>query len=69
MKKRILDFLIKIGRKCKVLTYPVMIVVVAFLTIYHTIKNIFSVKNKWKFLVTCGICLAVVVGGVLVLHS
>ncbi len=69
MKKRILDFLIKIGRKCKVLTYPVMIVVVAFLTIYHTVKNIFSVKNKWKFLVTCGICLAVVVGGVLVLPA
>ena len=27
MKKRILDFLIKIGKKCKPLTYPVMIVV------------------------------------------
>ena len=26
MKKKILDFLIKIGKKCKPLTYPVMIV-------------------------------------------
>ena len=30
MKKKILDFLIKIGKKCKPLTYPVMIVVIAF---------------------------------------
>ncbi|MFR5970048.1 MAG: hypothetical protein ACLUGF_03005 [Clostridium sp.] len=41
MKKRILEFLIKIGKKCKPLTYPVMIVVIAFLTIYHAIRNLF----------------------------
>ena len=51
MKKRILDFLIKIGKKCKSLTYPVMIVVIAFLTIYHAIRNLFIKENKWKSLV------------------
>ena len=69
MKKRILDFLIKIGKKCKPLTYPVMIVVIAFLTIYHAIRNLFTKENKWKSLVTGAICLAAVVGAVLVLPS
>ena len=69
MKKRILDFLIKIGKKCKPLTYPVMIVVIAFLTIYHAIRNLFTNENKWKSLVTGAICLAAVVGAVLVLPS
>jgi len=69
MKKRILDFLIKIGKKCKPLTYPVMIVVIAFLTIYHAIRNLFTKENKWKSLVTGAICLVAVVGAVLVLPS
>ena len=70
MKKRILEFLIKIGKKCKPLTYPVMIVVIAFLTIYHAIRNLFIKKeNKWKSLVTGAICLVAVVGAVLVLPS
>ena len=69
MKKRILDFLIKIGKKCKPLTYPVMLVVIAFLTIYHAIRNLFTKENKWKSLVTGAICLAAVVGAVLVLPS
>lgn len=70
MKKKILDFLIKIGKKCKPLTYPVMIVVIAFLTIYHAIRNLFIKKeNKWKSLVTGAICLVAVVGAVLVLPS
>ena len=69
MKKRILDFLIKIGKKCKPLTYPVMIVVIAFLTIYHAIRNLFIKENKWKSLVTGAICLVAVVGAVLVLPS
>lgn len=69
MKKRILNFLIKIGKKCKPLTYPIMIVVVAFLTVYHAIRNLFSKENKWKSLATCGICLVAVVGAVLVLPS
>ena len=49
MKKRILDFLIKIGKKCKPLTYPVMIVVIASLTIYHAIRNLFTKKIKEWF--------------------
>ena len=69
MKKRILEFLIKIGKKCKPLTYPVMIVVIAFLTIYHAIRNLFIKENKWKSLVTGAICLVAVVGAVLVLPS
>lgn len=46
MKKRILNFLIKIGKKCKPLTYPVMIVVIAFLTIYHGDKKSIYKKGE-----------------------
>ncbi len=56
-------------KKCKPLTYPVMIVVIAFLTIYHAIRNLFTKENKWKALVTGAICLVAVLGAVLVLPS
>ena len=46
-----------------------MIVVIAFLTIYHAIRNLFIKENKWKSLVTGAICLVAVVGAVLVLPS
>ena len=43
-----------------------MIVVIAFLTIYHAIRNLFTKENKWKSLVTGAICLVAIVGAVLV---
>lgn len=71
MKDRILQFLIRIGRKCKPLTYPVMVVVVAFLTVYHALRNLLTKArhHKLKAGVVCGLALFALVGTLLVLPS
>lgn len=71
MKDRILQLLIKIGRKCRPLAYPITFIVVVFLTVYHALRKVF-VETRYHKLrngLIGGLAMLVLVGTILVLPS
>ena len=71
LKNRILKSLIGIGRKCKILAYPITFFVIAFLAVYHAVRKLF-VESEYRKVRTglLGVlCAAVVIGAVVVLPT
>ena len=46
LKNRILKSLIGIGRKCKILAYPITFFVIAFLAVYHAVRKLRSEERR-----------------------
>lgn len=71
LKTRMLQSLIGIGRKCRVLAYPITFLVIAFLAVYHTVRKLFveSEYRKLRTGVLGVLCVAVIVGAVVVLPT
>lgn len=63
IKERILQFLIRVGKKCKPLHYLVMVVMVVFLSIYHAVRKvIFDAKyHKLRTRIISGTVVAALV--------
>ena len=71
LKKRIARFFLRIGNKCKILSYPITFLMVAVLAVYHTIRKIFieTQYRKLRLGVLTTLCVAVVIGAVVVLPT
>lgn len=71
VKKHIVKCLFGIGRKCKLLAYPITFLVIVFLAIYHTIRKIFveAQYRKLRTGILGAMCAAVIVGAVVVLPT
>lgn len=71
LRKRVIQFLFSIGRKCKPLAYPITFLVIVFLAIYHTIRKIF-VEEQYRRMrkgVLAALCTTVIIGAVVVLPT
>lgn len=70
-KNRFISSLMKLGRKCKLLAYPITFIVIAFLAVYHFVRRIFSEAQyrKLRAGLLGTMCVAVILGAVIVLPS
>lgn len=55
MKEKMRKILVKLGRKCRPLAYPVFFVMVFFVSVYHTCRRVFLNMGRQKFYrMVCG---------------
>lgn len=71
LKKRIIQFLFNIGKKCRLLAYPITFFVVVFLAIYHTVRKILVEKqyHTVRRVLLAFLCVAVIISAVVVLPT
>lgn len=71
MKDRILQFMIKMGRKCRPLAYPITLLVIVFLTVYHALRKVLIDREYHRLRngLAAGLVMLVLVGTMLVLPS